>query len=318
MTAPAFEADRDGAVTLADTDQWAGGATRVRRSGWGSVALVALVGGGAALVVFPFVWMVLTAFKGLQESNAYPPTFFPDVWRWENFREAWTVPPSTLGRYLLNSAVIAAVGTILQLIFCVLAAFSFARLRFPGREAAFLLVLATTMVPGEVTLIPNFVTIRHFPLLGGNDLWGNGGTGLYDTYAGMILPGLAGAFTIFLLRQAFMQIPNDLWEAAQLDGASSFGFLLAVMLPLSLPALLTVTIFGVVARWNALLWPLIVTRSEELRPVQVAMIFYQSEFQTDHGLVMAASVIVTLPMILLYVLVQKHFIAGVASTGLKG
>ena len=318
MAVPAFEADRDGAVTLAGTDGWTRGVTRGRRSGWGSVALAALVGGGAALVVFPFVWMVLTAFKGIQESNSYPPTFFPNAWRWENFREAWTVPPSTLGRYLWNSAVIATVGTFLQLVFCVLAAFAFARLRFPGRDACFLLVLATTMVPGEVTLIPNFVTIRRLPFLGGNDVFGNGGTGLYDSYAGMILPGLAGAFTIFLLRQTFMQIPNDLWEAAQLDGAGSFRFLLAVMLPLSLPALLTVAIFGFVARWNALLWPLIVTRSEELRPVQVAMIFYQSEFLTDHGLVMAASVIVTLPVILLYVLVQKQFIAGVASTGLKG
>jgi len=318
MASGEFEADRNGAVTLNGADGLVGGATRVRRSGWASAAVFVLVAGGAALVVFPFVWMLLTAFKSLQESNAYPPTFLPRDWRWENFREAWTVPPSTLGRYLLNSAIIATAGTFLQLVFCVLAAFAFARLRFRGRDALFLLVLATTMVPNEVTLIPNFVTIRRFPLLGGNDLLGNGGIGLYDSYAGMILPGLAGAFTIFLLRQAFMQIPNDLWEAAQLDGAGSFGFLLVVMLPLTLPALLTVAIFGFVARWNALLWPLIVTRSEHLRPVQVAMIFYQSEFLTDHGLVMAASVVVTLPVILLYVLVQKQFIAGVASTGLKG
>jgi multiple sugar transport system permease protein len=129
---------------------------------------------------------------------------------------------------------------------------------------------------------------------------------------------LAGAFTIFLLRQAFMQVPNDLWEAAQLDGAGSFGFLLKVMLPLTLPALLTVAILGFVGRWNALLWPLIVTRSESLRPVQVAMTFYQTEYQTDHGLVMAASLMATLPVVLLYILVQKQFIEGVAGTGLKG
>ena len=195
---------------------------------------------------------------------------------------------------------------------------AFARLRFPGRDALFLLVLATTMVPGEVTLIPNFVTIRHMPLLGGNDWTGSGGSGLYDTYTGIILPGVAGAFLIFLLRQAFLQVPNDLWEAAQLDGAHSLRFLVGVMVPLTMPAILTVAIFGFVDRWNGLLWPLLITRSEALRPVQLAMTFYQNEYQTDHGLVMAASVIVTLPIVLLYVAVQKQFVEGIANTGLKG
>jgi multiple sugar transport system permease protein len=227
-------------------------------------------------------------------------------------------PPSTLGRYLLNSAVIAVTGTGIQVLIATLAAYAFARLRFPGRNALFLLVLATTMVPDEVRLIPNFMTIRGFPLAGGNDLTGHGGTGFYDTYAGIILPGLAGAFTIFLLRQAFMQVPRDLWEAAQIDGANSIRFLIGVMIPLTLPALLTVTIFGLVSRWNALLWPLLITRSESLRPVQVAMTFYQTEFVTDHGQMMAASVMVTLPIVLLYVLVQRHFIEGIAGTGLKG
>lgn len=292
--------------------------TRAQRSWRGSVALYSVVMGGAVIVAFPFAWMILTAFKNIQESNAYPPAILPHAWRWENFPDAWNTPPSTLGRYLFNSAFIALVGTGLQLVFCVLAAFAFARLRFWGRNALFLLVLATTMVPSEVTLIPNFVTIRHIPLAGGNDLTGSGGSGFYDTYAGIILPGLAGAFTIFLLRQAFMQVPNDLWEAAQIDGSRSFRFLIEVMLPLTLPAILTVAIFGFVARWNALLWPLIVTRSESLRPVQLAMTFYQTEFQTDHGMVMAASVIVTFPIVLLYIVIQKQFIAGVANTGLKG
>ena len=291
---------------------------RTHRSLSSSTVLYGVVVGGAVIIAFPFLWMILTAFKNVQESNAFPPSILPHVWRWENFRDAWTTPPSTLGRYLFNSAFVAFVGTGLQLVFCILAAFAFARLRFPGRNTLFLLILATTMVPGEVTLIPNFVTIRHIPFAGGNDLTGSGGSGFYDTYAGMILPNLAGAFTIFLLRQAFMQIPNDLWEAAQIDGARSIRFLIGVMLPLTLPAILTVGIFGFVARWNALLWPLIITRSESLRPVQLAMTFYQTEFQIDHGLVMAASVVVTLPIVLLYVAVQKQFIAGIANTGMKG
>ncbi len=290
----------------------------VHRPWLASVALYTVLVGGALVIAFPFLWMVLTSFKSIPESNAYPPALLPQVWRWQNYGEAWSTPPSTLGRYLLNSTVIAVAGTAIQVLIATLAAFAFARLRFPGRNALFLLVLATTMVPDEVRLIPNFVTIRSFPLAGGNNLTGSGGTGFYDTYLGIILPGLAGAFTIFLLRQAFMQVPVDLWEAAQLDGASSLRFLTGIMLPLTLPALLTVTIFGLVARWNALLWPLLITRSESLRPVQVAMTFYQTEFVTNHGQLMAASVMVTLPIVVLYVLVQRQFIEGVAGTGLKG
>jgi multiple sugar transport system permease protein len=290
-----------------------------RRRPWlASAALYGVLVGGALVVAFPFLWMVLTSFKSVQESNAYPPSLLPQVWRGENYGEAWFTPPSTLGRYLLNSAAIAIAGTGVQVFIATLAAYAFARLRFPGRNALFLLVLATTMVPDEVRLIPNFMTIRGFPLAGGNDLTGSGGSGFYDTYLGIILPGLAGAFTIFLLRQAFMQVPGDLWEAAQLDGATSLRFLTGVMVPLTLPALLTVTIFGLVARWNALLWPLLITRSESLRPVQVAMTFYQTEFVTDHGQMMAASVMVTLPIVVLYVLVQRQFIEGVAGTGIKG
>jgi multiple sugar transport system permease protein len=283
-----------------------------------TLLIYAVLIGGALLVVFPFVWMVLGSFKDVQESNRFPPTFLPEEWHPENYRVAWITPPSTLGRYLLNSFVIAVAGTGIQLLLAVFAAYSFARLRFRGRDLLFLLVLATTMVPGEITLIPNFVIIRHLPLLGGNDLLGQGGSGLYDTYAGMILPGLAGAFTIFLLRQAFRQVPQDLWEAAQLDGAGSWSYLWRILLPLSGPALVTVTIFGVVGRWNALLWPLIVTRREELRPVQVAMIYYQNEYLTDFGLVMAASVMVTLPIVALYIAAQKQFIEGIANSGLKG
>lgn len=273
---------------------------------------------GALVVVFPFAWMVLGSFKDINESNRFPPTIWPESWHPENYRRAWTTPPSTLGRYFINTIVVSVVGVGLQLLIGIHAAYAFARLRFRGRDALFLLVLATTMVPNEVTLIPNFVTIRHFPLFGGNDITGGGGSGLYDTYAAMILPGLASAFPIFLLRQAFLQIPNDLWEAAQLDGASSWSFLWRILVPLSKPALVTVLIFGLVGRWNALLWPLIVTRSEHLRPVQVAMIYYQNEFLTDYGMVMAAALMVTLPIVVFYLVVQKQFIAGVATTGIKG
>jgi multiple sugar transport system permease protein len=289
-----------------------------RKSVLGALLVYALLTLGALVVIFPFLWMIFGSFKTIAESNAYPPTLLPEVWQPQNYLAAWQKPPNTLGRYMLNSLVIATVGTGVQLLICLLAAYAFSRLRFPGRDLLFMLVLATTMIPNEITLIPNFVTIRRFPLVGGNDFWGAGGSGLYDTYAAMILPGLAGAFNIFLLRQAFLALPNEFWEAAQLDGASSFGYLWRIVVPLTLPALLTVAIFGFIGRWNGLLWPLLVTRSESIRPVQMAMVYYQNEFLTDFGMVMAASLMVTLPIVVLFILLQRQFVAGITSTGLKG
>lgn len=278
----------------------------------------ALLIAGALIMIFPFIWMVLGSFKNVAESNAYPPTLIPQSWHPENYTTAWFTPPNTLGRYIVNSVTLALAGTGLQIVICALAAYAFSRLRFWGRDVLFMAVLATTMIPNEITLIPNFVTIRRFPLVGGNDLWGMGGSGFYDTYAGILLPGLVGAFNIFLLRQAFLTVPNEFWEAAQLDGCNSFDYLWRILLRITLPALFTVGIFGFIGRWNALLWPLLITRSEAIRPVQMAMIYYQTEFVTDYGALMAASLMVTLPIVVLFLLVQRQFIEGIVSTGLKG
>ncbi len=298
--------------------RWTAGISPAISRWLGKALVYGVLIAGAALVAFPFIWMLLGSFKTLRESNLFPPTFLPREWHPQNYVDAWTRPPSTLGRYLMNSALTSVIGTLGQLVIGVLAAYAFARLRFPGRDLLFMLVLATTMVPGEITLIPNFVTIRHFPLFGGNDLLGNGGQGLYDSYAAMILPGLAGAFPIFLLRQTFLSVPNEYWEAAQLDGATNFGYLWRVLLPLTAPSLITVGLLGFVGRWNALLWPLLVTRRESIRPVQVAMTYFQDENVTNYGLLMAAAFIVTMPIILLYLAAQRRFIEGVAAGGLKG
>lgn len=292
------------------------GAQLANRLGVGLMYALLIV--GALIMIFPFVWTILTSFKTVNETNAFPPTFLPQEWYFDNYRTAWMRPPNTLGRYLVNSVVLAVGGTSIQVAICALAAYAFSRLRFPGRDVLFMMVLATTMIPGEITLIPNFVTIRRFPLVGGNDLFGVGGSGFYDTYAGILLPGLVGAFNIFLLRQAFLTVPNEFWEAAQLDGCNSFSYLWRVLLPITLPALLTVGIFGFISRWNGLLWPLLITRSEEIRPVQMAMIYYQNEFVTDYGALMAASLMVTLPVVVIFILVQRQFIEGIMSTGIKG
>jgi multiple sugar transport system permease protein len=289
---------------------------RLRLRSWPTLIVLTV---GAGVMFFPFLWMFLTSVKSVAESNRYPPTVWPHEWLWENYRLAWTMPPSTLGRYIFNSFVISTIGTLGQLTVGVLAAYAFARLQFRGRDVLFMLVLATSMIPSEISIIPNYITINHFPLFGGNDIWGAGGNGIYDTYAAMILPGMAGAFQIFLLRQSFMQIPADLWEASQLDGSGSWQYLTRIVLPLSIPALVTVFIFGFISRWNALLWPMLVTSSERLRPVQLAMTYYQqSEFLNNQGATMAASLLVTLPIIVLYTLVQRQFVEGIGTTGLKG
>lgn len=290
--------------------------SRLPRPMMAAVYLALIV--GALVMLFPFYWMVSTSFKDLSEINLTPPTVLPQSWHPENYRTAWNKPESTFGRYFLNSAIIAIGGTVLQLFCAILAAYAFARMDFPLKGPLFLVLLATLMIPFEVTLIPNFVTIRHMPLFGGNDITGAGGRGLYDSYGGIILPGLANAFSVFLLRQSFLQLPRDYWDAAQIDGASRWLFLWRVAVPLTMPTILTATLFALLARWKAVLWPLIITSSEELRPVQVAMLYFRSEEGPNFHYLMAAATLVALPGIVLYLLAQRHFTQGLASAGVKG
>jgi len=285
------------------------------RTYWPTYLLLTL---GGLIMVFPFVWMVLTSFKDAAEVNLAPPTVVPQAWHPENYRSAWLRPESTFGRYFFNSTVLAVVGTTAQIVVCVLAAYAFATMQFRGKGVLFLTLLATTMIPAEVTIIPNFVTIRHVPLMGGNDLLGQGGRGLYDSYAGVILPGIANAFSIFLLRQQFMTSPRDYWEAAQLDGCSRWTYLWRVLLPLSSATLFTVVLFGLLARWNALLWPLLVTSSEALRPVQVGLLYFRGEEGANFHTLMAAATFTALPGIVLYFFGQRQIVEGLGSAGVKG
>lgn len=283
----------------------------------GRMLLYLVLSAGALLMFFPFFWMLATSFKSLQEINISPPTILPTEWHPENYVEAWNKPESTFGRYFVNSAIVAVGGTALQMFSAITAAYAFARLEFPFKRTLFLVLLATLMIPFEVTLIPNFVTVRNLPLLGGNDIFGAGGQGLYDSYLGMMLPGIAHAFSVFLLRQAFLQIPRDYWDAAQLDGAGHWRFLWWIVVPLSLPTVLTAGLFALLARWNALLWPLIITSSESMRPVQVALLYFRGEEGPNFHYLLAAATLIALPGIILYFLAQKRFTEGL-SAGIKG
>ncbi|MGI8948733.1 MAG: carbohydrate ABC transporter permease [Ornithinimicrobium sp.] len=282
------------------------------------VVLYLALGTGAAVMLFPFAWMVLSSLKTFQEVSLSPPTLLPADPQWSNYVEAWTAPPSGFGRYFLNSLVVAVLGTALQLATGITAAYAFARMQFRFSNALFVLVLATMMIPFEAKVVPNYVLIRHIPLAGGNDLSGAGGAGLYDTYAGMILPGVASAFAVFLLRQAFMAVPHDYWDAVRIDGGSHWTFLWRVLIPMTMPAVLTVVLFGLIARWNELLWPLIATQTESIRPVQLGLMSFSGDEGSLYHLLMAATTLVALPGIAVFLLAQRRFIEGLASFGVKG
>jgi len=291
-------------------------------AGWGSRAawtvVVACIAMLALASLFPFVWMLLTSFKSNAEINMMPPTIVPLEWHPSNYQSAWMKPESTFGRYFYNTFIVAGLGTALQLLVCIPMAFALSHFAFPGRNALFLLIVSTMMIPYDITIIPNFVTLRHVPFAGGNDWAGAGGQGFYDSYAGMMLPFLSDAFSIFLLRQAFLSVPRDYWEAAQVDGMGRFGYLWRVLLPLSLPSLVTAGLFAFIGKWNGVLWPLLITSSEQLRPLQVGLLYFISEEGHNYHHLMAAATFTVMPIVLLYLLSQRWFHNGAAASGIKG
>lgn len=221
-----------------------------------------------------------------------------------NYAEAWVAPKvTTFGQYFWVSIFTAVTTTIGTLLTGALAAFAFAKMRFRGKGAFFYIILMTMMVPGQVLLIPSYIILQYL--------------GWLDTYLALIVPWLASVFTIFLMRQFFMTIPDDLWDAAQIDGSSRFRFLFIVVLPLSKPVMITAGIFTFLGNWNSLLWPLIVTTRPEMRTIMVGLQTYNTEAGGEFHLLMAASTMAILPIVVAFFFLQKFFIAGIARTGLK-
>lgn len=258
---------------------------------------------GAALMILPFYWMVITSFKDLHEASAHPPTWWPDEIIWHNYVEAWNKPEVGFARYYWVTVYTTVLSTIGVLATGMLAAYAFAKMQFPGRHLFFYLVLATLMVPGQVLIIPNYIILAKLNWL--------------DTYKALVVPWLASVFTIFLMRQFFMTIPNDLWDAAQIDGAGRWRFLWLVMVPLSRPVLITSGLFTFIATWNSLLWPLIMTTSAEMRTLMVGLQVFTNEASNDYHLLMAASTFCIMPVVVVFFFVQRYFIEGIARTGLK-
>jgi multiple sugar transport system permease protein len=207
---------------------------------------------------------------------------------------------------------------VLQLFFNSLAAYTFAKRRFPGRNLIFMLFLATMMVPPQVTLIPNYLVLKHIPFFGGNDALGAGGHGWLDSYWGLILPGTVSAFGIFLLRQYMQSIPDELLDAARVDGAGEFRIFTRVVLPLCGPALAATAIFTFTYAWEDFLWPLIVVSSSDKYTAPLGLALFVVKNRTSWNLLMAGSVVATLPMIVIFLIFQRRFIQGISMTGLKG
>lgn len=268
----------------------------------GRLALYALMVLVGAVMLFPFAWMVATSLTSDAKLFATPPQLIPSPAVPGNYARIAEAFP--IWRFMLNSLGVAAVSTVLQVATSSLAAYAFARLRFPGRDLLFLVYLATLMVPLQVTIVPLFVEMRAL--------------GLVDSYPALILPGIASAFGTFLLRQAYLNLPRELEEAAFIDGAGHFTVFRRIVLPLSLPALATFAIFAFMASWNSFLWPLVVTSTQDLFTLPVGLSNLQGRYTTAWNLVMAGATVSVIPILVVYVLAQRHVIRGVALSGLKG
>ncbi len=256
----------------------------------------------AASMLIPFLWMISTSLMGELEVYQFPPKFFPSQFHWSNFTEALTLQP--FGRFFLNTLVVASVSVLGQLLFCSMAAYAFARLRFPWRNKVFSVYLGTMMIPAIVTIIPSFLLINSF--------------GWMNTYWGLFSPTISSVWGIFLLRQFFLTIPRDLEDAARVDGASELTIFWRIVLPLSKPALATLAIFAFMGSWKDFLWPLIVTNRIDMRTVEVGIANFSTLYQTDWPHQMAAAVVVMLPIIIVFSFAQKYFVRGITMTGIKG
>jgi len=280
-----------------------------------TVSLFFILIGLTICTLFPFLWMVSTSFKANTEIFKWPPLLLPRELTTEHYIAALVT--ARFFRYLMNSAIVTGAVILGVLTFCAMAGYAFARLQFRGRNLLFLFILTTIMIPSDVTLIPRFLVIKFIPLAGGNSILGIGGKGWIDTYYGLIVPGWASVFGIFLLKQFFVTLPRELDDAARIDGCSEFGIFRRIALPLCKPALITLTIFTLLGSWNSFMWPLIVIQSDELKTIQLGLAMFQQRTYTDVGPLMAGAALATFPVVLIFLILQQYFVRGIVMTGLK-
>ena len=255
----------------------------------------------ALVTLFPFIWMFVTALKTSREVFQWPIVLFPNNPQWGNFAEAWSRQPFT--RFFQNTVFITIGTTLLTLFTSSTAGFAFAKYEFRGKRILFLVVLMMLMLPPQVTLIPTFLMARNL--------------GMVNTYFGLLIPGITSVFGIFLIRQYLQAIPDELIDAARIDGCNDWNIYTAIILPLITPALAVLTIFTFTASWNSFLWPLIIATSSDMYTLQVGIAFFSGQTGTEYQLMMAVAVVSMLPVILIYILFQRYFVASEALAGLN-
>ncbi len=258
----------------------------------------------ALIVLFPFYWMIISSLKTLAEYRQPTPTFWPQTMMLSNYAEAFTT--ANLGQLFMNTAYVGIVSTLLSLVITVISAFAFARLEFKGKETMFGLLLATMMIPGELFTITNYMTVNQLNWM--------------DTFTALIVPFLVSVFYIYLLRQNFMQIPNELYLAAKVDGCSDLKYLWKVMIPLALPTLISITILKMMGAWNSYVWPNLVTKTDAHRLITNGLrnAFSDSTGDVNYPVQMAAVVIVSAPLFMVFLFLRKYIMAGVSRSGIKG
>lgn len=274
----------------------------MKRQWWRPSSLLAhfLLILGGIVMVFPFVWMLLSSFKDNREIFQYH--FFPKNWTFASYQEV--IFNTDFPRWFLNSIIVASITTITVLFFCSLVGYVLAKLRFPGKAVVFILILSTLMVPTEMLVIPWFVMSADY--------------GWVNTYWGIAFPGLITGFGVFLMRQFFTTIPTDLFDAARIDGMHEFGVYWFIGLPLVRPALAALGIFSFIGNWNAFLWPLIVGKSPQMRTIPVGISAFSGEADTAWNLIMSASALAIVPVLIVFILFQRQIIEGVVLSGVKG
>lgn len=255
---------------------------------------------GSIVMAFPFVWMLLSSFKSLREVFRF--NFWPQVWTLANYQEV--ILNTQFPRWFLNSMVVAGISTVSVLFFCSLVGYTLTKLRFPGKEFIFLLILSTLMIPTEMLVIPWYVMATEY--------------GWVNTFWGIAFPGLIPAFGVFLMRQFFQSLPRDLFDAGRVDGVSEFGLYWRVGLPLVGPGLAALGIFNFVGNWNAFLWPLIVAKSPSMRTIPVGVALFSGEAGTAWNLIMASAALAVIPVLIVFFIFQRQIIEGVVLTGVKG
>jgi multiple sugar transport system permease protein len=273
-----------------------------RRDRVARLSLYATLIGGMLVVVGPFLWMLLSSLKPEGEIRRVPPTWLPETLTFEHYETL--LSRLNFPQFFANSVIVAVAVTLGNLLFCSSLGYALAKLRFPGRRGLFAVVLGMLMVPGVVLFVPQFVLVSNM--------------GLVNTYGGLVLPYLAGPFGVFLMRQYLLSIPDELIEAARVDGAGEFRIFWRVVLPLCRPALATLGILTFLASWNNFLWPLVVATSEDKYTLPVALALYSvGQNRINFGLLLAGAVVVVLPVLIVFVLLQRHFLRGIATTGIK-